>query len=90
MATEVSFQYVAGGPAASTAADDYTAILSAVQKRLQSWTKNETGATVSFDYSNGVAVGVFVGADMDPAATPQVLKTYRPATGERNGCPALW
>ncbi|OKL59809.1 hypothetical protein UA08_04952 [Talaromyces atroroseus] len=73
-ATEVPFQLLVGGPSASAAADDYTAILSAVQKRLQSQAKNETGATILFGYSNGVAVGMFVGAGIDPAAAPQVFK----------------
>ncbi|KAH8695443.1 hypothetical protein BGW36DRAFT_299192 [Talaromyces proteolyticus] len=73
-AIEVSFQLLAGGPPASTVTDDYKTILSAAQKRLQSQAKNQTDATILFGYSNGVAVGMFVGAGIDPAATPQVFK----------------
>jgi hypothetical protein len=72
--TEVSFQLLSGGSSASTAANDYTTILSALQNRLQSQATNSTAATALFGYSNGVAVGMFVGAGMDPAATPQVFK----------------
>ncbi|EEA26398.1 hypothetical protein TMatcc_005334 [Talaromyces marneffei ATCC 18224] len=72
--TNVSFQLLSGGSSASTAAKDYTTILSALQNRLKSQVANNTASTALFGYSNGVTVGMFIGAGMDPAATPQVFK----------------
>lgn len=45
-----------------------------MQKRLQSQAKKNTDPTILFGYSNGVAVGMFVGPGVDSGATPQVFK----------------
>lgn len=73
-AIEVAFQLLTGGSSASSAVGDYTAILSALQKRLQSKAEINAAPTIIFGYSNGVTVGMFIGSRVDTAATPQVFK----------------
>jgi hypothetical protein len=73
-AAEVLFQLLTGGSLASTAANDYTNILSALQKRVQSLATDNNNPTILFGYSNGVAIGMFAGPGVDSAATPQVFK----------------